>query len=173
MSTHGTAEAATTEHELVITRVIDAPREAVFKACTDAGSLMHWWGPKGYTMSECHLDLRPGGEFRYALRSPESGEMRAKFVYHKIVEPERLVFSLAFTDEEGNPVHPPQSPTWPLHILMTLTLTEEDGKTTLMLHGAPTGASRMEVQTFADGRDGMLAGFGATFDQLDQYLASV
>jgi len=49
------------ERELVITRVFDAPRHLVFKAWTEPERLMRWWGPRGFTMTFCKMDLRPGG----------------------------------------------------------------------------------------------------------------
>src|SRR5215831_16791476 len=49
------------ERELVITRVFDAPRRLVFKTWTEPERLVRWWGPKGFTMPACAMDVRPGG----------------------------------------------------------------------------------------------------------------
>jgi uncharacterized protein YndB with AHSA1/START domain len=49
--------------EFVITRTFDAPRDLVWRAFTEAEHLKHWWGPKGFKMLSCKLDLRPGGIF--------------------------------------------------------------------------------------------------------------
>ena len=49
------------ERELVITRVFDAPRDLVFKAWTERDRMMRWWGPNGFTLPVCNLDVRPGG----------------------------------------------------------------------------------------------------------------
>lgn len=54
--------------EFVITRVFDAPRDLVFKAHTECERLKRWWGPKGFIMTVCNLDLRPGGAFHSARR---------------------------------------------------------------------------------------------------------
>jgi uncharacterized protein YndB with AHSA1/START domain len=59
------------ERTVAITRVLDAPRERVFKAWTQAQDLAHWWGPKGFTVSACETDASPGGVFRVCARSPE------------------------------------------------------------------------------------------------------
>src|SRR5512143_3627345 len=56
---------AVADGELVITRVLDAPRDLVWKAWTEPERLMHWWGPKGFVMQTVKLDLRPGGVFHY------------------------------------------------------------------------------------------------------------
>jgi uncharacterized protein YndB with AHSA1/START domain len=57
------AKTAAESARLVVTRVFDAPRDLVWKAVTEAGRLMHWWGPKGFTTLDCKVDLRPGGLF--------------------------------------------------------------------------------------------------------------
>ncbi len=157
--------------EFVITRVFDVPRELVFKAWTEPERLKHWWGPRGFTMRSCKLDLRPGGVFHYSMQSPDGREMWGKFVYREIVAPERLVFVVSFTDEEGNPVRHPMSPTWPLEVLNTMTLSEHDGKTMLTVYGVPINATKEERKTFQAGRDSMRQGFTGTLDQLTDYLA--
>ena len=60
-----------TQRELVITRVLDAPREAVWDLCTERAHAMEWWGPKNFTVSAFEMDLRPGGTWRAVIRSPE------------------------------------------------------------------------------------------------------
>ncbi len=57
--------------EFLIRRNFNAPRELVFKAWTETERLTRWWGPKGFTMLSCKLDLRPGGVFLYGMRSPD------------------------------------------------------------------------------------------------------
>jgi uncharacterized protein YndB with AHSA1/START domain len=133
--------------------------------------LMQWWGPKGYTMLACKVDLRPGGVFHYGMRSPDGRAMWGKWVYREIVPPERLVTVVSFTDAEGNLLRHPMSPTWPLELLHTMTLSERDGKTTLTVDGVPTNATEEERKTFLAGRNSMEAGFNGTLDQLAAYLA--
>jgi uncharacterized protein YndB with AHSA1/START domain len=159
------------DRAFVITRVFDAPRELVFQAFTESERLAQWWGPKGFAMLVSRLDLRPGGVFHYQMRSPDGRAMWGKFVYREIVAPERIVFVNSFADQEGNPVRHPLSPTWPLEVLSTLTLAEQDGKTTLTLSGFPINATEVERKTFEDGRSSMQQGFSGTWDQLDAYLA--
>jgi uncharacterized protein YndB with AHSA1/START domain len=162
-----------TDREFLFTRVFDAPRDLVWKALTESESLMQWWGPKGYTMLTCRLDLRPGGVFHYSMRSPDGREMWGKWVYREIVPPERLVTVVSFTDAEGRLLRHPMSPAWPLELLHTMTLSERDGKTTLTVAGVPINATEEERKTFHAGRNSMEAGFTGTLDQLDAYLTSV
>ena len=53
-----------------ISRVFDAPRERVWQAWTEAEHLKKWWGPKGFTVTHCTVDLRPGGTMHYCLKAP-------------------------------------------------------------------------------------------------------
>jgi uncharacterized protein YndB with AHSA1/START domain len=160
------------DQEFVFTRVFDAPRNLVWKAFTESERLMQWWGPKGYTMLVCTVDLRPGGVFHYSMQSPDGRVMWGKWVYREIVPPERLVTVVSFTDAEGNLLRHPMSPTWPLELLHTMTLSERQRKTTLTVTGAPTNATEEERKTFSAGRNSMEAGFTGTLDQLAAYLAS-
>ncbi|BAU28384.1 uncharacterized protein YndB with AHSA1/START domain [Aneurinibacillus soli] len=158
--------------ELVITHTFNAPRELVFQAFTQAEHLKHWWGPKDWTLNVSKLDVRPGGIFHYSQQSADGHVMWGKFVYREISAPEKMVYTNSFSDEEGNTIRAPFSQTWPLEILNTLTFTEQDGKTTLTMHGMPLSATDEELQTFESMHDNMQKGFAGTFDQLAEYLAS-
>lgn len=157
--------------EFVITRIFGAPRELVFKAWTESEHLTKWWGPKGFTMKTCKLDLRAGGIFHYSMRSPDGHEMWGKFVFREIIRLDRLVFINSFSDEEGKLTRHPLSPTWPLEVLSTLTFSERDGKTTVELRGVPINATEAERKTFEDGFSSMQKGFSGTMNQLADYLA--
>src|SRR3954470_10311185 len=85
------AATKTKEPEFVISRVFAAPRERVYAAHTEAGQLKQWFGPKGFTMPRCNLDLRPGGIFHYCLKTPDGQEMWGKWTFREIAKPERLV----------------------------------------------------------------------------------
>lgn len=93
-STASFAPPASSNRELVLTRIIDAPRERVFKAWTT--QLSQWWGPHGMTTPFCEMDLRPGGIFRTVMRAPDGTEYPTKGVFLEVVAPERIVFTDAF-----------------------------------------------------------------------------
>ena len=160
------------ERELVITRVFDAPRELVWQAFTESSRLAQWWGPMGCTMQVHSLELRPGGVFQYAMRSPDGHVEWGRFVYRDIQAPERMVFVNSFCDEKGTIIRAPFSPTWPLEILNTVTFTETNGKTTVTLRGGPINATEEELETFWNAQDSMRQGFSGTFDRLAVYLAA-
>lgn len=89
-----TIPAALTGRELVLTRIIDAPRARVFEAWTHR--LTDWWGPHGMTTPVCEMDLRPGGIFRTVMRAPDGTDYPTKGVFLEVVENERIVFTDAY-----------------------------------------------------------------------------
>jgi uncharacterized protein YndB with AHSA1/START domain len=161
----------TAANEFVISRVVNAPAALVFKAWTDLESLRKWWGPKGFEMHSCTLDLRPGGVFHYGMTAPGGGEMWGKMTFREIVPPEKLVFVVSFSDKEGNSLRSPMAPGWPLEILSTVTFEEHHGKTTIAMRGVPVNATDEETATFVKGFDSMRMGWGGSFAQLDAFLA--
>ena len=154
----------------IITREFDAPRDLVWKAWTESDRLAIWWGPKGFEMLHCKIDLRPAGMFYYAMRAPNGFEMWGKFVYRQVIAPERLVFINSFSDKDGGTTRHFASPTWPLEVLNVMTLIEHNGHTMVVLKGRPINATAEERKTFADGFESMQRGFGGTLDRLAQYL---
>jgi uncharacterized protein YndB with AHSA1/START domain len=156
----------TSDQDIVITRVFDAPRDLVWKAWTKPERLMRWWAPKGFTTPVCTVDLRPGGVFHYCMRSPEGQDIWGIAVYREIVEPERIVYTDAFADAEGNPVPPAHygmSSGHPPETLVTVTFAERGGKTTLtLLHSIPESVEE---------REGTQQGWIEMLDRLAQELA--
>lgn len=82
---------ASSDREIVTTRVFDVPRERLFRAWTDPDQLAQWWGPKGFTNTFQEFDLRPGGSWRFVMRGPNGVEHPNENVFVEIVGPERLV----------------------------------------------------------------------------------
>ncbi len=159
--------------EFVTTRTLKAPRDLVWKAWTEPEHLAHWWGPKGCAINVHKLDLRPGGIFHYTMSFPEGGEMWGRFSFQEIRVPEKLVWINSFSDPEGGITRPPFEEDWPLEILNVLTLTEDAGGTLLTLRAKPINATAEEVNTFDRNRDSLEQGYGGTWDQLDEYLATM
>ncbi|MBC8075334.1 MAG: SRPBCC domain-containing protein, partial [Chloroflexales bacterium] len=85
------------EREIVITRVVNAPRALVFAAYTDPAHVSHWMlGPQGWTMPVCEIDLRPGGAWHFVWRRSDGSEMAMNGVYQEITPPDRLVTTEAW-----------------------------------------------------------------------------
>ena len=87
----------TTDRELVLTRLIDAPREKLFKAWTDPELLKQWFSPRPWTTPVIEVDVRAGGANLIVMRGPDGTEFPNRGVYLEVVENERLVFTDAYT----------------------------------------------------------------------------
>jgi uncharacterized protein YndB with AHSA1/START domain len=162
----------TKKEELVITRVINAPRQLVFEAFTQKEHLQHWFGPAGMKLEVVSIDVKPNGKFHYKMIGPDGNAMYGIFTYKEIIAPEKIVFTSAFADEKGNAIKAPFEIDFPIEIMNTWTLTENDGKTTLTLNGYPFMGTDAQLKTFLELHSSMNEGFGKTFDQLDTYIAA-
>jgi uncharacterized protein YndB with AHSA1/START domain len=110
----------TSDREIVVSRVFDAPRELVFDAWTDPEQVVQWWGPHGFTTTIQEMDVRPGGVWRFVMHSSDGTDYDNKVVFVEVVKPERLVY-----DHGGGE----ESDIQQFHV--TVTFVEEDGKTRL------------------------------------------
>lgn len=154
-----------------ISRAFDAPRDRVWKAWTDAGQLRQWWGPKGFKVTHCTLDLRPGGLMHYGLRAPDGSEIWGKFVFREITPPERLVWVNSFSDKDGGTTVHPMMPAWPRELLTTVEFRVQGGGTLVTVRWIPVdGATDLERRTFDAGRASMNMGWSGTLDQLTAHM---
>jgi uncharacterized protein YndB with AHSA1/START domain len=156
MKNTGTLKVTTpTEREVVMTRVFDAPRRLVFDALTKPELFKRWFGPRGWSLTVCEIDLKVGGAWRSVLRGPGGEEMGMRGVYREIVPPERLVSTESFDDYPGESLN-------------TLVLFEKDGKTTFTI------TVRYQSQEIRDAviKSGMEHGAAECYDQLAELLAS-
>jgi len=150
----------TAPRELVIMRVLNAPRKLVWKAWIDPKHVAQWWGPKGFTNPVCELDVRPGGAIRIHMRGPDGTVYPMTGVYQEIVEPERLVFTSGALDKQGKPL---------FEVLTTVTLTEQGGKTTLTVRARVVKSTDEAAPYLA----GMNEGWNQTLDRLTAYVAKL
>jgi uncharacterized protein YndB with AHSA1/START domain len=90
-------QTASATKQFTITRVFDAPRDAIWRAWTDPDEAAVWWHPRGLVTprESVELDVRPGGRYRYTMIAPDGTEYPTAGVYREVVEPERLVFTWA------------------------------------------------------------------------------
>ena len=86
------------EHELVIARILDAPRHAVWRCWTEAELLKQWHCPKPWSVPQADLDLRPGGRFDTVFAGPEGERHENKGIWLEILPETRLVFTDFFTE---------------------------------------------------------------------------
>lgn len=152
--------------ELVITRILDAPRELLWKAWTEPKHMMSWWGPKFFTSPVYKIDLHVGGEYLSCMRSPEGKDFWSKGIFREIVEPELLVMTDSFSDENGNMVSATYhglSPDFPLETLITVIFEEYEGKTKLTV-------KHSGIEKISDNdRSNMQEGWNQSLDKLAEY----
>ena len=143
------------DREIAMTRVFNAPRQLVSDAFSKPELLKRWFGPRGWTLGVCEIDLRPGGGFRFVLSGPGGQELGMRGVY-KEISPERSVHLESFDQFSG------------VDSQVTTTLTEEDGRTTLTVTVLyPSKEVRDAVL-----QSGMEHGAAESYDKLAEMLAS-
>jgi uncharacterized protein YndB with AHSA1/START domain len=153
-STGSTKYTTPSDREVVVTRVVNAPRRLVFAAWTEPRHLQRWLtGPEGWTMPVCEIDLRPGGRWRYVYRKASGKEMTLTGSVLEVVPVERFVT----TESWG--------PEWP-DTVNTLVLTESEGRTTIAL--TITYVSKEARDAALD--TGAMDGMNRAFELLDELL---
>jgi uncharacterized protein YndB with AHSA1/START domain len=145
------------DREVVMTREVEAPRELVFDAWTKPEHVQQWMlGPSGWTMPVCEIDLRPGGEWHFVWGRADGTEMEMRGEYREVTPPVRLVSTESWGGD------------WP-ETINTVTLSEEDGKTTI---------TQTVLYPSREARDaaletGMKDGVSLSFDRLAEYVRTM
>jgi uncharacterized protein YndB with AHSA1/START domain len=143
------------KHEIIMSRVFNAPRDLVFKVMTDPIHIPQWWGERTSTTVVDKMEARAGGLWRFVQRDAHGNEFAFHGVYHQVMAPERVVNTFEF---EGMPGHV---------VLETQILeAQADGKTKLIISSV--------FQSVGD-RDGMLSsgmeeGSNESYDRLEELL---
>jgi uncharacterized protein YndB with AHSA1/START domain len=154
MAVASNANQATAQHELVITRTFDAPRNLVFKAWTAPEHMVRWLGPRNFTAPSCKMDFRPGGAFRACICAPDGKEYWMRGIYREIVEPERLIFTFSW-EEDGERGR---------ETMITITFGEQGDKTRMTF--------RQAFFETVENRDSHHGGWTECFERLAQFLAN-
>ncbi len=148
----------TSDREIVLSRVINAPRERVWEAWTDPNQVAQWWGPKGFTNPVCKLDVRCGGGIRIDMRGPDGTIYPMTGSFREIVEPERLAFISAALDKNGKPL---------FEVLTTMTFDTQGKKTKLTLHASVVNRTPEAAPYLT----GMNEGWNQSLDRLTDFVA--
>jgi uncharacterized protein YndB with AHSA1/START domain len=149
-------QTVTGEKQFTITRVFDAPREAIWHAWTDPDEAAAWWHPRGVVTprESVELDVRPGGRYRYTMIAPDGSEYPTVGTYREVVPLERLVFTW------GSPGDPDE-------IMPVITIDLAD-------HGKTGEQTRMtfhlEGIAGSPGDENVYDGWASAFDVLDERL---
>ena len=142
-------------NEIAITRIYDAPVEAVWDAWTDPDQVALWWGPRGFTLTTHSKDLRPGGHWTYTMHGPDGTDYPNKTIYHEVEEHVKLV-----CDHGGNDDRPPL-------FRVTVLFSEIEGRTKMdMTMALETQEAAEQTREFIKKANGY-----STWDRLAEYLA--
>ena len=156
------------KEELVVTRIIDAPIEIVWKAWTEPEHVMHWWGPKDYTSPSAKIDLRAGGTYVFAMQAPQEQGGLISYtsgVYQRIVPMELLEFTQGLSDADGHRIDPAQigmPADFPGELHTTVTFRPRGDMTELTIRQTGWVPSQMFVYA--------LAGTQQQTDKLSEYV---
>jgi uncharacterized protein YndB with AHSA1/START domain len=125
MASSGTAKVTLpADDQILITREFDAPKHLVYRAWTTPELVRRWWHAKRGEMTTCEIDLRVGGSWRYVMVTPDGMEVGFHGEYREIVPNERIVSTEVYEGIPNGDDYP---------AVDTLTLTEEDGRTTVTI----------------------------------------
>jgi uncharacterized protein YndB with AHSA1/START domain len=142
--------------ELAITRIYDAPLQAVWDAWTDPQQVAKWWGPRGFTLTTHSRDLRPGGTWDYTMHGPDGTDYPNLTWYHEVEPLRKLVY-----DHGGSAERPPL-----FRVTVRFSALDDGTKTRMeMTMTLPTPEAARQTWTFI-----RQAGGNATWDRLAEYL---
>jgi uncharacterized protein YndB with AHSA1/START domain len=144
--------------DLVLERVVDVAPTLVWAAWTRPEYVTQWFTPAPWQTVDCEIDLRPGGIFRFVMRSPEGQEFSNEGCYLEVIENEKLVWTAAL-----KPGYRPQTATGDVPLFTAVILLEPHGSgtkyTAIAIHGDEEGAKKHADMGFHDG-------WGKALDQL-------
>ena len=149
------------DRELALTRLIDAPREKLFRAWTEPELMKQWFTPRPWTTPVIEVDLRPGGSNLIVMRGPDGTEFPNRGVYLEIVKNERLVFTDAYT-KAWEPAEKP-------FFTGIITFEDEGGKTRYTARARHWTVADREAHE----KMGFHEGWGQCADQLAELVAKL
>lgn len=148
---------------LVLERVFDAPRDLVWKALTSAEHLKQWFAPRPYRITDCALDLRPGGRFAFTMSGPDDFRQTETSCVLEVVEGERIAWTNALLPGFAPaPAMPEGCGGFPMTAIMTLEDAGE-GRTRY----TATALHRNEADRDTHAQMGFHEGWGTCADQLE------
>lgn len=126
----------TRTRDLVVSRVIDAPVEQVWRAWSEPELVKRWWGPTMFTCPLARMDFREGGTSLVCMRSPDGQDYYNTWAYRKIEPQQSIEYILNFADKDGNRIEPSDAglpPDIPTDVRHTVTFRALDGGKTEMV----------------------------------------
>jgi uncharacterized protein YndB with AHSA1/START domain len=149
----------TANREIVVSRLLNAPRELVFKVWTEPKHVAQWWGPNGFTNTIHEMEVKPGGVWRFIMHGPDGRDYPNKIIFIEVVKPERLVYRHSGDDD-----------TEPVNFHVTVTFEKQGDKTKLTMRSIFESAAELErvVKEY-----GALEGAKQNIARLEEYLTKM
>jgi uncharacterized protein YndB with AHSA1/START domain len=147
----------TADREIVITRLVDAPRGLVWDAWTRQEHLDKWWGPNGFTITTLAIDVREGGEWRFIMHGPDGTDYPNNIVFTELKQPERI--SHDHGGDDGK-----------VHFQATITFEEQEGKTFITMKSV---FHSKEERDYVVKEHGAIEGGKQTLGRLAEYVSKI
>lgn len=148
----------TSDREIVITRILDAPRELVYEAWTNPKHIAQWWGPNGFTNTIHEMNVKVGGVWRFIMHGPDGTDYPNKVVFEEVIKAKRLVYTHGSDDDnDPNAFH------------VTVTFEDEGKKTKLTMRSVFGSAAILEEMK----KFGAVEGGNQTLNRLEAHLRTM
>jgi uncharacterized protein YndB with AHSA1/START domain len=145
------------DNELVLSRLLNAPRTLVFDTFTEPRHINKWWGPNGFTTTTHEMAFEVGGRWRFTMHGPDGTDYPNLIVYTEIVRPERICYDHGDDVENAAP-----------GFRVKVSFEDRGGKTFLTLRMTVESAAQLEEMK----KFGAVEGGNQTLERLEQYLAA-
>jgi uncharacterized protein YndB with AHSA1/START domain len=149
------------DREFVITRMLNAPPALVWQALTDPDQVVQWWGPSGFRTTTQHMDVKPGGVWRFVMHGPDGHDYGNLITYLEVDEPHRLTYKHG-GDQELEPVN--------FQVIVTLEPAGMNGERTLFTMRSIFPSN--QAREFVIREYNVLEGGKQNAERLDEYLRS-
>lgn len=145
------------DREIIISRLVDAPKERVWEASTDPSKLVKWWGPEGFTNTFHSIEVKEGGIWDFVMHGPDGTDYHDKIVFDELVKSERISYTHSGLDSENF-----------AKFHTVFTFEEVGGKTKITLKMTFATAEEKEKQVKIVGA---IEGGNSTLKKLADFLA--
>jgi uncharacterized protein YndB with AHSA1/START domain len=149
----------TSNRELVMSRLFNAPRDLVFEVWTNPKHVIHWWGPNGFTNTIHEMDVRPGGKWRFIMHGPDGVDYPNRIVFEQVVKPALLVFEHG-ADQDDDPGS--------FHVTVTFVEVGKKTEVTMKMVFKSKEEKDMVVEKY-----GAIEGNKQTMNRLEEYLTKM
>lgn len=153
------------------TRWFNCSREIVWGVWTSPDHIKQWMVMDGTSWGQSAMDFRRGGQYHYSTIDPTGREMWGLNHYIDIVPNERLLYINGFSDSDGSFSAHPTANRWPKQVLNTVTFSDENNGTRMMIEWTPINAGTDEIEFFNFSHEGIAQGWTAYFDKVERYLS--